>query len=246
MLKRAIRYAISHRVFQESEPGFVSHSAASRLLLEEPPMCDWVGANLRFLQPAILQHAAAIKKWPDANGPSQTGFNLSDSTGSESFWKFLAADPKKAKMFASSMTIMSKQGAMSFNHVTDNYPWASLGTGTVVDIGGSSGDLGFAIAEKFPALNVIVQDLPKTVATAQAKPGVNVKFISHDYYDPQPVHGAAVYIFRWCFHDIRDEDGIQVLRALVPALQKGSRILLVDAAMPSPGSVPNTEERWLR
>lgn len=43
-LRRILRYAILyHRVFQEPRAGFVTHSAASRLLVEDPATFDTLG-----------------------------------------------------------------------------------------------------------------------------------------------------------------------------------------------------------
>ncbi len=43
-LRRILRYAILyHRVFQEPKKGFVKHSAASRMLVDDPAMLDGLG-----------------------------------------------------------------------------------------------------------------------------------------------------------------------------------------------------------
>ena len=43
-LRRILRYAILyHRVFRESRAGYVTHSAASRLLVKDPAMFDALG-----------------------------------------------------------------------------------------------------------------------------------------------------------------------------------------------------------
>lgn len=44
-LGRLLRYAITNRIFKEEEPVFISHSAASKVLAEEPAFIDWIGIN---------------------------------------------------------------------------------------------------------------------------------------------------------------------------------------------------------
>ena len=44
-VRRLVRFAmVFHRVFQEKKPGFVSHTAASRMLLEDPQAMMGVGS----------------------------------------------------------------------------------------------------------------------------------------------------------------------------------------------------------
>lgn len=55
-VRRIIRYAIAyHRVFCEPEPGFVAHSAASRLLAENSSMHDALGMLFDESWPAFAK-----------------------------------------------------------------------------------------------------------------------------------------------------------------------------------------------
>jgi len=57
------------------------------------------------------------------------------------------------------------------------------------------------------------------------------------------VKGADVYFFRLIFHDWPDEQCIQILQNLVPALKNGARILICDQLVPEPGTVPTRLEK---
>lgn len=135
-------------------------------------------------------------------------------------------------------------------HVLDNYPWESLGEGTVVDVGGSHGAVSVAIARRFPSLRCIVQDLPKVVADAQSKlpPALanQVTFMEHDFFTEQPVQGADVYYLRWILHDWPDKYAIRILRSLIPALKTGARIVLSEWIVPEPGEILSHQEKIIR
>jgi trans-aconitate methyltransferase len=133
----------------------------------------------------------------------------------------------------------------SLSHLTDGYPWDSI-PGTVVDLGGSHGDAAFALARKYPDLRLIVQELPQVVGNAKVDKSFNVEFMAHDFFEEQPVKDADVYFFRWTLHNWPDKYCIKILRALVPALKNGARILVMDFVMPPPGVLPNNMERKLR
>lgn len=52
---------------------------------------------------------------------------------------------------------------MSHSHLAGYFPWDTLGVATVVDLGGSHGELCAALAAVAPNLHFIVQELPRTV-----------------------------------------------------------------------------------
>jgi hypothetical protein len=66
-----------------------------------------------------------------------------------------------------------------------------------------------------------VQDLsPQQLSTAQtAAVGNRVAFKQYNYFTPQPIHDASIYMFRNTFHNQNDENSIKMLRALIPALE---------------------------
>lgn len=145
------------------------------------------------------------------------------------------------------MSFFTTGEGYSLRHLTDGYDWDTIDSGgTIVDLGGSHGDAAFALARKYPGLHFIVQELPQVVANSKEEEGLDVKFMVHDFFEEQPVHGADVYLFRWTLHNWPDKYCIKALRALIPALKPGARVLISEFVMPPPGAVPNSLERKLR
>lgn len=131
----------------------------------------------------------------------------------------------------------------------DGFDWASLNASTVVDVGGCQGHISIALAEAFPLLEFVVQDLEGMIANAVSKvpPSVNdrVRFMPHNFLEPQTLE-ADVYLFRWVFHDWPDAYCIKILRNLIPSLKSGARIIISDAIMAAPNSLPLLRERMAR
>lgn len=90
------------------------------------------------------------------------------------------------------------------------------------------------------------QDLPQTIATAPKITHLPVEFLAHSFLDAQPIKGAKVYLFRWVFHNWPDKYCIRILQTLIPALEKGSRVLIMDSVMPPVGGAPLALEREKR
>lgn len=138
-------------------------------------------------------------------------------------------------------------------HLLDAYPWASLNDGKgslIVDVGGSHGPVSIALAQRFPSVRCIVQDLPDTIAKgpAQTPPELKdrVTFMAHDFFTTQPVVGADVYYFRWIFHDWSDKYCIQILQNLISALKPNARVVISEYCLPEPGMVSLLKERMMR
>jgi 6-hydroxytryprostatin B O-methyltransferase len=122
-------------------------------------------------------------------------------------------------------------------------------------MGGSTGHASLALAEKFPNLKFIVQDVPDVIADSverfeKRKLPVSIasriQFQEHSFFKPQPVKGASVYLLRHILHDWPDKEAIQILRNLVPVLGKQSKIIISDIVLPQQGSIPAIEERVMR
>lgn len=156
----------------------------------------------------------------------------------------------RSKRLAGAMRIFSENENHKPFHLADNYPWAAIGKGTVVDVGGSSGHISIAIAERFPDLCFIVQDRPDVISEgAKALPKElvgRVTFMAHDFFTTQPVKNADVYLLRWILHDWSDKYSIQILRALVPALKHDARIVIHEYVLPEQGKLSLYQERKAR
>lgn len=161
----------------------------------------------------------------------------------------IAKYPDRAKRFSGAMSTYSTGKGYELSHIVDGYPWANV-QGTVVDVGGSRGDASIAVARDFPKLNFVVQDLPEAInaslKTLSSNITARVRFMAHDFFTEQPIKNADVYFFRWIFHNWSDEYCIQILRALIPALKSGARILINEYCLPEPNTLPRETEKHLR
>ncbi|TIC91227.1 O-methyltransferase bik3 [Colletotrichum higginsianum] len=192
-LRKALRHLMTLRVFHESEPEHVTHSAASKTLLDS-------GVKLynSFLcnetsKLAVFQ-TDAIEKWGhDCVEPDQTAHNIAHRTNKPIF-QYLSENPARAADFGQLMRYLFKTAAIDSEMLLQSYNWSALGAATVVDVGGSTGHCSVFIAKTNPALSFIVQDLQHVIADASdpakcvvpAEMSNRIVFQVHDMMDPQP------------------------------------------------------------
>ncbi|KAJ3552567.1 hypothetical protein NPX13_g11081 [Xylaria arbuscula] len=58
--------------------------------------------------------------------------------------------------------------------------------------------------------------------------------MTHDFFIEQSIREADVYLYRACLHNWSDKYAVRILRALIPALKVGARVLLNDVVVPGP------------
>jgi hypothetical protein len=174
------------------------------------------------------------------------GFCLANKT-SQSIYDVFGQNPEKAALFSNAMKAYMTDPSYDVKYLLDNYDWASLGEAKVVDIGGSQGHVAVELARRFRGLSITVQDMEMSILGSSVPFEVKdrVKFMAHNFFMPQTV-SADVYFFRWIMHNWSDKYCIRMLKALIPELKPGARIVIQDSCMPEPGTGPLWRERDLR
>ncbi|KAL4741673.1 O-methyltransferase-domain-containing protein [Aspergillus similis] len=245
-LRQLLRAAMTFHLFQERRLGYVSHSSVTKLLLDDPVLHDCTGFTTEDLIPAFLGVTDALVMYPAADDPSKSGYMVAHNASEPSFYLHLAKDPEKIRRFANCMSQATAGPQWSLHYLTDYFPWESLGPGTVVDVGGAGGQAALAIARKAPRLHLIVQDMADAIAAAKEEPGVNVSYMVADFFAEQTVKGADVYLFRSVMHNWPDSQAVRILRAQIPALKAGAKVLVMDEVMPDAGAMGLSTARTQR
>ncbi|RYC57523.1 hypothetical protein CHU98_g8684 [Xylaria longipes] len=246
-VRRLLRHAMTMRVFRETDTGALAHTQASRALLD-PRANDWVALGTEEMWPASQKMVDALQKWPGSQEPSQTGFALANGSD-KSIYQILEADPARASRFSTSMKAYMLMQEYNSSHVVNNYDWAALGKVHLVDVGGGAGHVSVELATHFPNISVTVQDMENMFEGADtqipAELEGRLKYMVHNFFAPQPVQ-ADIYFLRWVFHNWSDKYCILILKALIPALKPGAKIILNETCMPEPGAISHWREKHLR
>ncbi|OAG07853.1 S-adenosyl-L-methionine-dependent methyltransferase [Paraphaeosphaeria sporulosa] len=249
-LKTVVRKAIVNRMLREDVPDHVVHTASSALLLREQYMMHYYGFFVEQMFPASAKLADALEKYQHSTAAQDTAFGLAFNTD-ETLFKYLENRPELMARFVGAMEGVNRDPSQSQKHVITGYSWAELGEATVVDVGGSSGFMSVELAKHYPKIKFVVQDYKNNVEEGAAKlPSEltdQVKFLPHNFFDPQPVVGAEVYILRHICHDWSAENSEKILRQIVPAMKPESKILLVEIVVsPTEKPMSSIAERYLR
>ncbi|KAJ3495133.1 hypothetical protein NLG97_g3614 [Lecanicillium saksenae] len=246
-LKSLIRLAMANDLFLEPTPDHVAHSRASLLMVEDLGVASWVGMFTTDLLRPIVNTVEAMKRWPGSQEPNETASSLNNNVP---FFEFIQSDHARMKRYELAMKSHGDRDGFDLSHTIKGYPWSELGTAQVIDIGGNQGHVSFALAEAFPQLSFIVQDKPelrteKTIGRVPEHLASRVQLTAHDCLTPQPVE-ADVYFFRHVFHVFSDKYAVEALKALVPVMRPGARVVIHDYVLPPPGVLSQSDEKSVR
>ena len=132
-LKTVMRMAMTSNLFYEPEPGEVSHTATSALLVTNPGLHDWAVFMTNTTTPAAFKLVEASVKWPEAVWRNETAYNVAFDTDLP-FFEHLNKDPQRVKEFASYMKHVQQSEGTALRHLVQGYDWANIGKGKVVDV----------------------------------------------------------------------------------------------------------------
>ncbi|KAF9653559.1 S-adenosyl-L-methionine-dependent methyltransferase [Thelephora ganbajun] len=175
--------------------------------------------------------------------PSAAPFNLAFRMKGQFFsWLEEEGNEMRLKRFGHAMTGTAGWEDGGSVSQADGFDWAGLEEGSlVVDVGGGIGSTSMTLARAFPHLRFRIQDRPKTVelgiaAWKERCPEMlesgRAVFQAHDFFTPQPVQNAAVFLLRVITHDWPDEFVTRILLQLRHAATPQTRLILVDYVLP--------------
>ncbi|KAI1204466.1 sterigmatocystin 8-O-methyltransferase [Annulohypoxylon truncatum] len=243
-VRRVLRHVMAMRILQEPEPEMVAHTKVSKFM-SLPHIQAWVQFEGKDTWPACARVADALEKWPASDDFKETGFALAND--GKSVFEVLHADPERAMRFGNGMKSLDHVPGCGDMLVSKAYDWSSLGNTYIVNVGGAKGIVAMDLAKHFEKTKFLVQDGPMMIKGAEVPEELKgrVDFMEHELFAPQTVQ-ADVYFFRMAFRNWNDKNAVNILKAQVPALRPGAKLLIQDKCMTPPNTVPISEERIQR
>ncbi|KAF7349733.1 hypothetical protein MSAN_01700100 [Mycena sanguinolenta] len=262
---RILRLLATHNIFREVTPNVFANNRISSVLDKgKPSKVLFEIRDERLLGTsgfaALLECSAdhnmkGVAMLADTMLDPKEGelpFNRAYGT-TESFWDWVHRPENVYQM--QRFDIGMRGSTESTDAIHRGFNWSGLPTGGVlVDVGGGTGHISLAIAQKNPGLRVVVQDLEDTVKDSKIYWKANlpshvdnqtVNFQVHDFHTPQPVHNAAVFMLRHVMHDWSDECMVKILRHLRDAAQPTTKLVVIDRILMSAARAPASHEETI-
>jgi hypothetical protein len=203
-----------------------------------------LGATLRSDAPGAARSSAITlggpwwwSAWGEFEHSLKTGETGMQKAHGQGIFDYLSQHPEDASHFNATMIgIHGGEPAA----VATAYDFS--GIGTLVDVGGGTGNLLTTILEANPALNGVLFDLPHVATEAErsiAAAGLadRCRVESGSFFEAVPA-GGNVYMLSHIIHDWDEETCVKILANCRRAMGSDGRLLIVESVL-SPGDEPD-------
>ncbi|KAH9907229.1 O-methyltransferase-domain-containing protein [Xylariomycetidae sp. FL2044] len=254
-LKAVARMVMTMGFLCETAQQEVAHNPLSGPFVENRDLMTWLLQMVNHTVPFMRGYVEATERWGHSEKVTETAFNVARATDL-SFFAYLKSHPDVEASFDAYMQSQSKvSDGARVEHLLDGFDWKSLREGAlVVDCGGGSGTTSLVVARAFPTLRFVLQDQATPIENARRQMAKASREAAwdrfevqvHDFFAPQPIVGADVYLLRMIIHDWPDAESAAILGRIARAMRPHSRLLIMDMVVPMPGTGPVLKEASLR
>ncbi|KZT58689.1 S-adenosyl-L-methionine-dependent methyltransferase [Calocera cornea HHB12733] len=257
-LVRILRFLATHHFFGEVEPDVFANNRLSSLLdigkplseIQSNPITKYEGTSgLQAVLSLMLDdsHKASAYAWETLHDsktafseePAESAFSTYIGNG-KTYWAWLE-EPGNAKKEAAMSVGMGTGQTASADAINQGFDFKSLNENDhVVDIGGGIGNTALSIARGNSSVRITVQDRAAVIKDGiekwkqsfpEALSSGRVTFQEGDFFAPQSIKDASVFILRHILHDWSDKYCLQILSHLRAAATPSTKLLVMDSIM---------------
>ena len=235
-LHRVMRALCALDVFAESSGGEFSLNPAAEMLRTDVP---------GSYRAAVLFTVGDVRWrcWSDLLGTVRAGGGGTDRALGMGIFEFYAAHPEESEIHDQAMRGVSAAQAAAVLEAMD-----FAQAGTVVDVGGGTGELLAAILAANPSLRGVLFDLPHVVAQSTrvlTDHGImdRVQVVGGNFFEDVP-KGGDTYLLKTVIHDWDDARAMTILRNCRKAVMPKDELLIIERPLSDLGQ-PGKPEAFL-
>ncbi|KAG9227803.1 hypothetical protein CCMSSC00406_0000551 [Pleurotus cornucopiae] len=267
---RFLRILATNHIYREIEPNVFTNNRISSMMDTLKPTKDLFAdpkhkhdgtPGLAALVGHHLDEAfkAAAYSWETLSDPATRRSGDPKASpfarainSEETLWHFYEHPEQRDRQHRFDIGMQGIQALQPPNAILGAYDWETLPEDSlVVDVGGGVGTSSLSLAANFPRIKIVVQDLSGVIwdgkkVWAEKMPDAiqsgQVILEVHDFFEPQPRRGAAVYLLKQILHDWSDEYCVKILTQLRVAAAPKTKLVLMDSIMPFACHDPGTDK----
>ena len=195
--------------------------------------CTEKGALLQHSHPLSLADAASLwggktyEAWANAEYSLRTGRSAFRKLYGKNLFELLKDRPEQLRSSHRAFASYARHDYRSLVTACD------FGTHRhILDAGGGTGELAFALLRAYPDLTVTVMDLPEVVREADPPDELKgrCRFAPGDFFEQWPASSAAVVLAR-VLHDWPDDDAVRILARARESISAGGALYVLEMVL---------------
>ena len=191
------------------------------------------GSILTRKHPLSLADAArhwgreSYQAWAGVTRSLRTGESEFTRSYGENFFDWIQDRPSELQAYHSAMSTYARH---DYRDLADSVDFTAHDS--ILDAGGGTGELAFALLRSCPTLEATVMDRPEVVEGVRPPADLEgrCRFIKGDLFQKWPVTSDAVILAR-VVHDWPDSDALRILRRAREAMPKDGTLYVVEMAL---------------
>ena len=195
--------------------------------------CTQKGALLQNSHPFSLAGAASLwggetyAAWAEAEYSLRTGRSTFRKLYGQSLFERLKERPEQLR---SSHRAFASYARHDYRSLAEAWDFGIHDH--ILDAGGGTGELAFALIRAYPDLTATVMDLPEVIREAEPPEELTdrCRFAAGDFFEPWPVRSDAVVLAR-VLHDWPNEDAARILARAREAMPMGRALYVVEMVL---------------
>ncbi|KAJ7153303.1 O-methyltransferase [Mycena filopes] len=250
LLARILRLLATHNIFREVSPNVFANNRLSSPLDKDKPSSvlfknredrldgsSGVAALVEFFtEDCFLSSSYLVDTMLN---PKEGEIPYNRAFGTPVPMYYWIQEPENAYRRKRFGLGMQGTAAAEADTIFQGFDWGALPAGSVVvDVGAGIGSASMMIAKKHPELHIVLQDLAPTANGARVHWTQNfpehnmVEFQGHDFFNPQPVKNAQVFLLRYIVHNWPDAQAIDILAKLRNVALPDTQLVLIEKILP--------------
>ena len=195
--------------------------------------CTEKGSLLQQSHPLSLADAAQLwggetyAAWADAEYSLRTGRSKFSKLYGQNLFEHLRDRPEQLRSSHRAFASYARHDYQSLVKACD------FGVHRhILDAGGGTGELAFALLRAYPNLTATVMDLPEVVRESETPDNLNgrCRFAAGDFFEQWPVSSDTVVLAR-VLHDWSDDDSVRILARARKAMPENGTLYVVEMVL---------------
>lgn len=188
------------------------------------------GSYLSREHPLSLADAAlhwgreSYTAWSDVVRSLRTGQPGFESAYGRNFFVWVGERPEDLRSYHTAMATYARHDYRALAETVD-----FTGHRSILDAGGGTGELTFALLRSCPGLTGVVMDRPEVVAAAKVPGDLDgrCRFVGADLFEKWPASSEAVVLAR-VLHDWPDSEALKILKRARESIRAGGTLYVVE------------------